>query len=205
MPATLPLLAAAPAPPDVRSLVLVLAASTLGAILSRIHHRVVLPTVVVEIVLGILIGPQVLGWASVDSYIDFLSNFGLVFLFFFAGLEVVEKHVPRRAVARGTLGWAGSLALGCAIGYALHAGGLNAEGWLIGVALATTALGTLVPVLSRRGPAADAARPRRPGHGRGRRVLADRRDLRLPHGRLRRQDRGDPARRLRRASSPAPP
>src|SRR5580765_3036335 len=115
-------LVAATAPaPDLGSLVLVLAASTLGAILSRIHHRVVLPTVVVEIVLGILIGPQVLGWASVDSYIDFLSNFGLVFLFFFAGLEVVEKHVPRRAVARGTLGWAGSLVVGCAVGFALHA------------------------------------------------------------------------------------
>jgi Kef-type K+ transport system membrane component KefB len=151
MPATLPLLAAAPAPPDVRSLVLVLAASTLGAILSRIHHRVVLPTVVVEIVLGILIGPQVLGWASVDSYIAFLENFGLVFLFFFAGIEVVEKHVPPRTLARGTLGWAGSLVVGCAIGFALHAGGLNAEGWLIGVALATTALGTLVPVLSDAG------------------------------------------------------
>ena len=87
---------------DEQSLVLVLAASTLGAILSRVHHRVVLPTVVVEIVLGILIGPQVLGWAEVDSYIDFLANFGLVFLFFFAGLEVVEKHVPRRTLARGT-------------------------------------------------------------------------------------------------------
>src|SRR5262249_40507751 len=67
------------------------------------------------------------------------------------GIEVVEKHVPRRAVGRGTLGWAGSLALGCAVGHALHAGGLNAEGWLIGVALATTALGTLVPVLADAG------------------------------------------------------
>jgi hypothetical protein len=45
-----PLLAAV-APPDPDSLVLVLAASTLGAILSRLHRRVVLPAVVVEIVL----------------------------------------------------------------------------------------------------------------------------------------------------------
>ena len=110
-----------------------------------------LPTVVVEIVLGILIGPQVLGWAEVDSYISFLANFGLVFLFFFAGLEVVEKHVPRRAVQLGTLGWVGSLVLGCAVGFALHAAGLHAEGWLIGVALSTTALGTLVPVLGDAG------------------------------------------------------
>jgi Kef-type K+ transport system membrane component KefB len=145
------LVATAVPPPDLRSLVLVLAASAAGAILSRIHHRVVLPTVVVEIVLGILIGPDALDWAHVDSYIEFLSNFGLVFLFFFAGLEVVEKHVPRRALQRGTLGWAGSLALGCAVGFALHAGGLDAEGWLVGVALSTTALGTLVPVLADAG------------------------------------------------------
>ena len=108
-----PPLAATFAALDAQSLVLVLAASALGAILSRVHHRLVLPTVVVEIVLGILIGPQVLDWAEVDSYIGFLANFGLVFLFFFAGVEVVEKHVPRRTLARGTGGWALSLALGC--------------------------------------------------------------------------------------------
>src|SRR4029078_11341112 len=107
-------------------------------LLSRFHRRIFLPTVVVEIVLGILIGPQVLGLAEVDSYIAFLANFGLVFLFFFAGIEVVEKHVPRAAVARGTAGWAISLAAGIAVGYALEAGGLDAEGWLIGGAASTT-------------------------------------------------------------------
>ena len=75
---------------DIRSLVLVLAAASLGAIVSRLHRRVVLPTVVVEIVAGIVIGPQVLDIAQVDRYLTFLSNFGLVFLFFFAGLEVIE-------------------------------------------------------------------------------------------------------------------
>ena len=151
MPVTLSLLAAAPAPPDVRSLVLVLAASTLGAILSRIHHRVVLPTVVVEIVLGILIGPQVLGWASVDSYIAFLENFGLVFLFFFAGIEVVEKHVPRQR-ARTRDARLGRLAR-ARLRRRLRAARRrpDAEGWLIGVALATTALGTLVPILADAG------------------------------------------------------
>jgi Kef-type K+ transport system membrane component KefB len=137
--------------PHMGSLVAVLAASALGAILSRVHRRVILPTVVVEIVLGILIGPQVLGIAGVDAYINFLSNFGLVFLFFFAGLEVVEKHVPRRALRLGTVGWAGSLALGCVAGFSLEAAGMDAEGWLLGVALSTTALGTLVPILADAG------------------------------------------------------
>ena len=68
--------------------------------------------------------------------------------------------------------------------------GLDAEGWLLGVALSTTALGTLVPILARRGPAPDAARLGRARHRRRRRVLADRRHLGLPHRRLRRRDRG---------------
>jgi Kef-type K+ transport system membrane component KefB len=136
---------------DVGSLVLVLAASTAGAILSRVHHRLVLPTVVVEIVLGILIGSEVLDIAEPDTYIEFLANIGLVFLFFFAGLEVIEKHVPRRSLVRGTIGWAISLAIGLTVGFLLEQAGLDAEGWLLGVALATTTLGTLVPILSDAG------------------------------------------------------
>jgi Kef-type K+ transport system membrane component KefB len=137
--------------PDVRSLVLILAASAVAAFLARLHHRLLLPTVVVEIVLGILIGPEALGLADSDPYIEFLSNFGLVFLFFFAGLEVVEKRVPRRALGLGTAGWAMSLAIGLAAGTILEKSGVDAEGWILGVALATTALGTLVPILSDAG------------------------------------------------------
>jgi Kef-type K+ transport system membrane component KefB len=103
--------------------------------------------VVVEIVLGILIGPEGLDFAQVDTYISFLANFGLAFLFFFAGLEVIEKHVPRQAVVRGSAGWAISILLGLAVGVVLEQAGVDAEWWVLGVALATTALGTLVPIL----------------------------------------------------------
>jgi len=136
---------------ELRSLVLVLAASAVAAFLSRIGPRLVLPTVVVEIVLGILLGPQVFGWADAGDYIEFLSNFGLALLFFFAGIEVLAEHVPKRAIVRGTIGWTISLALGIAVGYILHGQGLDAAGWLVGIALSTTALGTLVPILSDSG------------------------------------------------------
>jgi len=137
--------------PDFNSIVLVLLASAVAALLSRVHGRLILPTVVVEIVLGILIGPQMLGWAEADSYVTFLSNFGLALLFFFAGLEVIEKRVPRRALQRGTIGWTMSLGIGLAVGFVLQQGGLDAEWWLLAVALSTTALGTLVPILSDAG------------------------------------------------------
>jgi Kef-type K+ transport system membrane component KefB len=117
-------------------------------VLSRWHIRFVLPTVVVEIVLGILIGPEVLGIAKVNEFIIFLSQFGLALLFFFAGLEVIEHHVPREALRRGTMGWGVSLGIGLVVGLVLQGAGLDAEWWLLAVALATTALGTLVPILS---------------------------------------------------------
>jgi Kef-type K+ transport system membrane component KefB len=136
---------------EARSLVFVFLATTLGAVLSRWHLRLVLPTVVVEIVLGILIGPEVLGLAELDPYVNFLSDFGLALLFFFAGLEVIEHHVPRTALRRGTIGWVLSLAIGLTVGLVLQQAGVDAEWWLLGVALATTALGTLVPILSDAG------------------------------------------------------
>jgi Kef-type K+ transport system membrane component KefB len=137
--------------PEARSLVLVLLASALGALLSRLHSWIILPTVVLEIVLGILIGPEVLDIANVNTYITVLSNFGLAMLFFFAGLEVIEKRVPRRSLKLGTFGWTLSLAIALVVGYVLQQAGLDAEWWLVGVALATTALGTLVPILSDAG------------------------------------------------------
>ncbi len=141
------MIAAAAPTPDLASIVLVLLASTLGALLSRFHGRVVLPTVVIEIVLGILIGPQVLHIAKVDPYLDFFSNLGLAFLFFLAGLEVIDRKVPRRALQIGSVGWAISLAIALAVGLGLQLAGIDARWWLLGVALATTALGTLVPIV----------------------------------------------------------
>jgi Kef-type K+ transport system membrane component KefB len=146
-----PLLLAVLSRHEGRSLVLVLAASAGGALLSRLHSRVVLPTVVIEIILGILIGPQGLGIATVNVFLTFLHNFGLVFLFFFAGLEVVEKRVPRASIVRGTAGWGISISLGAVAGLLFHAAGADVTWWLMAVALATTALGTLVPILGDAG------------------------------------------------------
>ncbi len=140
-------LTAAASAADLGSIVLVLLAGTLGALLSRFHGRVVLPTVVIEIVLGILIGPQVLDFAKPDPYLNFLSNLGLGFLFFIAGLEVIDKKVPRRQLQIGSIGWAISLVIAVAVGLGLQEAGVDARWWLLGVALATTALGTLVPIV----------------------------------------------------------
>jgi Kef-type K+ transport system membrane component KefB len=139
------------AAPDLVSLTLIFCAAAVATIVSRVSTRFVLPVVVVEILLGIIVGPQALDIAEPDAYIDFLSSLGLVVLFFLAGIEVVHSGVPRRLLARGSIGWGISIALGAIAGFALEAAGVPASGWLIAVAVATTALGTLMPILSDAG------------------------------------------------------
>jgi Kef-type K+ transport system membrane component KefB len=146
-----PSFAAAISHPQLRSVVFILLASALAALLSRIHARIVLPTVVLEIVFGILIGPQALHIADVNQYSDVFADLGLAFIFFVAGMEVIEKRVERRLMGLGTIGWMVSLTIALLVGLVLHAVGVNAEWWLLGIALCTTALGPLVPVLSDAG------------------------------------------------------
>ena len=55
-----------------------------------------LPSVVIEIVAGIVIGPSVLGWVKVDLPISILSVIGLTFLLFLAGLEVELERLRGR-------------------------------------------------------------------------------------------------------------
>ena len=55
-----------------------------------------LPSVVLEIVAGIVIGPSVLEWVKVDLPLSLLSLFGLAFLLFLAGLEVELERLRRR-------------------------------------------------------------------------------------------------------------
>ena len=64
---------------------------------------------------------------------------------------MIERKVPIDALRRGTLGWALSLGIGLVLGLALQRAGLDVAWWLLGVALATTSLGALVPILSDAG------------------------------------------------------
>jgi len=106
-----------------------------------------LNVVVVELLLGILIGPQVLGIAHMGPSLNLLSTFGLAFLFFLAGNEVEIERVRGRPSELGALGWVISLAIALAFGTVLHASGLVLTTVYVAVALTATSMGTLVPIL----------------------------------------------------------
>ena len=58
-----------------------------------------LPTVIAEIIMGVVVGPYVLGWVDSSVYLDFLSEMGFLFLIFLAGLEIdvnkIISSLPR--------------------------------------------------------------------------------------------------------------
>ena len=93
-----------------------------------------------------LIGPEVLGWASRPA-IDLLANVGLGFLFLLAGYEL-DLHLFRERSGRlAIVGWLVSVALSVALVGVLAAAGLVRAFLPVALGLTTTALGTLLPML----------------------------------------------------------
>jgi Kef-type K+ transport system membrane component KefB len=110
-----------------------------------------LPSIVLEIVLGIVVGPAVLGWVHVDDPVQVFATVGLAFLLFLAGLEVDFARLRGRVLRLTLLGFAVSLAIALIAGAALDAGGLASQPLFIAIVLSSTSLGVLVPVLKDAG------------------------------------------------------
>src|SRR5262245_55439411 len=110
-----------------------------------------LPWVVVEIVAGIVIGPSVLGWVSIDLPISILSVTGLAFLLFLAGMEVDLERLRGRPLLYVGVAFVASMGLALLVGYALVAAGQVRAPLFIAIILVATALGVVVPLLTDAG------------------------------------------------------
>lgn len=132
-----------------QTLLLIPLLAVLAPLLARgLGRWVRVPVVVFELVLGILIGPAVLGWSGPSDMVGMLSDFGLAMLFFVAGTEIEFGSFRGRLGRRASLGWIISLAAGIAAGFLLDPGEAAV---VIGIALCSTALGTLLPILRDAG------------------------------------------------------
>jgi len=119
----------------------------LGALPARLR----LPSAVLEIVAGIVIGPSVLGWVQVDVPLQVLSLIGLAFLLFLAGLEIDVDHLRGGLLGLVVLGFAGSMAVALVVGYGLAGAGAVDAPLLVAIILTATSLGVVVPVLKDAG------------------------------------------------------
>src|SRR4051794_12582048 len=138
---------------DTSSFLVIVATAALAATLSAVAglRNVFVPVVVIELVLGVLVGPQVLDLAQVNDFTDFFSSLGLGMLFFFAGYEIDLGRIAGLPLRLALAGWAFSLVLAYSLGGILAALGVVISLVYVGSALATTAIGTLIPVLSDTG------------------------------------------------------
>ena len=132
-------------------LAIVAAAALAAPAALGLFPRIRLPAIVLEIVLGIVIGPQVLGWVSIDTPIRVMSLLGLAFLLFLSGLEVEYERFRGRPLRLTAIGYAISFGLALLIGLGLHAGGLVKSPLLVGIALSATSVGIVIPVLKDAG------------------------------------------------------
>ena len=132
-------------------LVIVATAALAGLIVTTLGPRVAIPVVVVEILLGIIVGPEVAGIAKLDPATQFFGNLGLGMLFFFAGYEINFERIQGQPMKLGAIGWLISLILAYALAGGLEAGHVVVSGLYTGSAMATTAIGTLIPILRDAG------------------------------------------------------
>jgi len=133
------------------TLVLIAAAAVLAPIISEQTRGLRIPSVVIELGLGILIGPDVLKLTHPNEVISALSDIGLTFLMFLAGYELELNRVKGQPLRLASLGWLLSLALALGFAFALVSTGFAVDTLIVGMSLTTTALGTLLPVLSDAG------------------------------------------------------
>ena len=88
-------------------------AGTLATMLTG--RGVLFPTVVAELLLGVVVGPQVLG-VEVSEFMEFVSSLGLGMLFFFAGYEIDLRRIAGLPLRLALVGWAMSLAIAYSVG-----------------------------------------------------------------------------------------
>ena len=130
---------------------IVMAIAVAASLLAEIRMSVRVPVVVWEMVLGILIGPQVMGLVHAEGLLDWLGGLGLGALFFMAGIDLDLEKVKGRPLSLAVRGWIVSLGLGLAAAGLLHELPFVDAPIMVALALTTTAMGTFMPILRDAG------------------------------------------------------
>ena len=131
---------------DFTNLLIVVAAGVLAPLALGFFPRIRLPAIVIEIVLGIILGPSGLGWVRLDVPLSVLALIGLAFLLFLSGLEIDADRLRGRIVTVTALGFAVSFVIAILIGIALRADGLVKSPLFVAIVLTATSLGVVFPV-----------------------------------------------------------
>src|SRR5215216_275992 len=137
--------------PSFSDLLIVVTVAFAAPFLLGLFPRVRLPSMVLEIVAGIVVGPSLLGLVEVDQVIEVLALIGLGFVLFLAGLEIEFEKLRGQVLRLTALGFALSFGIAVVVGLGLSAAGLVETPLLVAIILCATSLGVIVPVLKDSG------------------------------------------------------
>lgn len=139
-------------PVDLISLAIIALVAAACPILAKLIPGKLIPETVFLLIAGALLGPNMTGAIVLTDAVGLLSDLGLAFLFLLAGYEINPKSLTGSQGKRGLATWCVSIVL--AFLFVHFASGLfsnELESVAIAIALTTTALGTLMPILKERG------------------------------------------------------
>jgi len=137
--------------PAFDNLLIVVAVTFVAPLTLGFFPSVKLPSVVLEILAGIVIGPSVLGIVHVDEAISVISVLGLAFLLFLAGLEIDFQRLRGQVLRVTMIAFVVSFGIALLVALVLKATGLIETPLLIAIILCATSLGVLIPVLKDAG------------------------------------------------------
>ncbi|HEX2103628.1 MAG TPA: cation:proton antiporter [Solirubrobacteraceae bacterium] len=137
--------------PSLTNLLIVSVVAFAAPFVLGLFPRVRLPSVILEIVAGIVIGPSVLGIVEDDQVLAVVALIGLTFVLFLAGLEIDFGRLRGPILRLTALGFALSFGVAIAVSLGLSAAGLVDTPLLVAIILCATSLGVLVPVLKDAG------------------------------------------------------
>jgi Kef-type K+ transport system membrane component KefB len=136
---------------DFTGLLVVAVVAFLAPIVAGLIPRRLVPAVVLEVLFGVAVGPEGLGWVHAQGAVELLYLMGLGFLLFLAGQDIEPEHF-RDPMARVTAtAYVVSLALAFPVAVGLLAVSSGADLRLIALSLTSSSLGILVPVVRDAG------------------------------------------------------
>lgn len=135
---------------DLISLFLIALVAAACPLVAHLIPRRLVPETVLLLLAGALLGPHALNAIHLTDSMELLSDLGLAFLFLLAGYEINPSSLTGSQGKRGLATWALSFAVALLVflfAFQLHN---QFESIALAIALTTTALGTLLPILKER-------------------------------------------------------
>ncbi|MRX81397.1 cation:proton antiporter [Eggerthella guodeyinii] len=136
---------------DLISLAIIALVAAACPIVAKLIPNKLVPETVFLLIAGALLGPHLAGAIVLTDSVGLLSDLGLAFLFLLAGYEINPKSLTGSQGKRGLLTWGISILLAFAVVRATPFFSVShIDGIAVAIALTTTALGTLMPILKER-------------------------------------------------------